>query len=69
MSIDDEIIDIGSGDSSFADYLLSIDYKYIIVLDISKTAIIRAKERLVRLIRYGNLVNFRCFRTLIASPL
>lgn len=40
------IIDIGGGDSYFADHLLAMGYNDITVLDISETAIARAKERL-----------------------
>lgn len=40
------IIDIGGGDSKFVDFLLEEGYTQISVLDISETAINRAKERL-----------------------
>jgi len=40
------IIDIGGGDSNLVDYLLNEGYKNISVLDISETAINRAKQRL-----------------------
>jgi ubiquinone/menaquinone biosynthesis C-methylase UbiE len=40
------IIDIGGGDSHFADVLLDKDYQNIYVLDISVNAINRAKQRL-----------------------
>ncbi len=40
------IIDIGGGDSFLADHLLELGYQDITVLDISETAINRAKERL-----------------------
>lgn len=40
------IIDIGGGDSHFVDALLDKGYKNIYVLDISATAIERAKQRL-----------------------
>lgn len=43
---DANIIDIGGGDSYFADHLLDRGYKNITVLDISATAIERAKQRL-----------------------
>jgi len=43
---DAAIIDIGGGDSYFADHLLSQGYTNITVLDISESAIARAKERL-----------------------
>jgi 2-polyprenyl-3-methyl-5-hydroxy-6-metoxy-1,4-benzoquinol methylase len=41
-----KIIDVGGGDSFFVDHLLDLGYKDITVLDISETAITRAKERL-----------------------
>jgi SAM-dependent methyltransferase len=41
-----KIIDIGGGDSFLVDYLLDLGYKDITVLDISITAIERAKKRL-----------------------
>ncbi len=41
-----KIIDIGGGDSFFVDHLLDIGYQDITVLDISETAINRAKNRL-----------------------
>lgn len=41
-----KIIDIGGGDSKLVDFLLAQGYTDLSVLDISKTAIIRAKERL-----------------------
>lgn len=40
------IIDIGGGDSFFADHLLQMGYTNITVLDISETAIAKAKKRL-----------------------
>lgn len=40
------IVDIGGGDSLFADHLLELGYTDISVLDISETAIQRAKDRL-----------------------
>ncbi len=40
------IIDIGGGDSKLVDYLLDEGFEDITVLDISKTAILRAKNRL-----------------------
>lgn len=40
------IIDVGGGDSFFVDHLLDLGYQDITVLDISETAIMRAKERL-----------------------
>ena len=41
-----KIIDIGGGDSLFVDHLLKLGYQDITVLDISKTAIANAKQRL-----------------------
>lgn len=41
-----KIIDVGGGDSFFVDHLLDLGYQDITVLDISETAITRAKERL-----------------------
>ena len=41
-----KIIDIGGGDSKLVDFLLAQGYTDISALDISKTAIIRAKKRL-----------------------
>lgn len=41
-----KIIDVGGGDSFFVDHLLDMGYQDITVLDISETAITRAKERL-----------------------
>ena len=41
-----KIIDVGGGDSFFVDHLLDLGYQDITVLDISETAILRAKERL-----------------------
>ena len=41
-----KIIDIGGGDSFFVDHLLDLGYENISVLDISQSAIDRAKERL-----------------------
>lgn len=46
IPLDARIIDIGGGDSFFVDYLLSKGYQSITVLDISQTAIERAKYRL-----------------------
>ncbi|MDQ3109051.1 MAG: class I SAM-dependent methyltransferase [Bacteroidota bacterium] len=40
------IIDIGGGDSLFADHLLELGYENITVLDISATALEKAKQRL-----------------------
>lgn len=41
-----KIIDVGGGDSYFVDHLLKMGYRNITVLDISSTAIERAKNRL-----------------------
>jgi 2-polyprenyl-3-methyl-5-hydroxy-6-metoxy-1,4-benzoquinol methylase len=41
-----KIIDIGGGDSLFVDHLLDLGYQDITVLDLSASAIARAKERL-----------------------
>jgi ubiquinone/menaquinone biosynthesis C-methylase UbiE len=46
ISKDAAIIDVGGGDSFFADHLLSQGYTNITVLDISESAIARAKKRL-----------------------
>ncbi|MBI5539209.1 MAG: class I SAM-dependent methyltransferase [Bacteroidia bacterium] len=41
-----KIIDIGGGDSFFVDHLLELGYKDITVLDISESALNKAKQRL-----------------------
>jgi Methyltransferase domain len=41
-----KIIDIGGGDSNLVDYLLNEGFENITVLDISKTALTKAKKRL-----------------------
>ncbi|GGX18866.1 class I SAM-dependent methyltransferase [Aquimarina muelleri] len=41
-----KIIDIGGGDSLLVDHLLNLGYSNITVLDVSETAIHKAKERL-----------------------
>ena len=46
LPLDANIIDIGGGDSHFADALLDKGYKNIWVLDISAAAIEKAKQRL-----------------------
>lgn len=46
LPLNAKIIDIGGGDSHFVDALLEKGYQNICVLDISATAIERAKERL-----------------------
>ncbi|MCP3933202.1 MAG: class I SAM-dependent methyltransferase [Bacteroidetes bacterium] len=43
-----KIIDIGGGDSFLVDHLLSLGYQDITVLDISETALKKAKQRLGR---------------------
>jgi 2-polyprenyl-3-methyl-5-hydroxy-6-metoxy-1,4-benzoquinol methylase len=50
------IIDVGGGDSYLADYLLDLGYTNITVLDISETAINRAKKRLGTKANYINWV-------------
>jgi SAM-dependent methyltransferase len=42
----DKIIDVGGGDSFFVDHLLDLGYVDITVLDISATALEKAKQRL-----------------------
>lgn len=46
MPITAKIIDIGGGDSFLVDHLLDLGYQDISVLDISASAIDRAKQRL-----------------------
>jgi ubiquinone/menaquinone biosynthesis C-methylase UbiE len=46
LPLDANIIDIGGGDSHLVDVLLEKGYKNIYVLDISKNALERAKQRL-----------------------
>ena len=46
LSKEVKIIDIGGGDSHLVDFLLEQGYTNITVLDISKKALQRAKERL-----------------------
>ena len=46
LPLDANIIDIGGGDSHFVDALIDKSYKNIYVLDISATAIEKAKQRL-----------------------
>lgn len=50
---DANIIDVGGGDSFFVDYLLELGYQNITVLDISESAINRAKKRLAG--KVGNI--------------
>ena len=46
LSLNDNIIDIGAGDSRLVDNLLEMGFRNIDVLDISKSAISKAKKRL-----------------------
>jgi ubiquinone/menaquinone biosynthesis C-methylase UbiE len=46
LSLDNNIIDIGGGDSHLVDVLLEKGFKNIYVLDISKNALDRARQRL-----------------------
>ncbi len=46
ISKDSHVIDVGSGDSYFIDYLVNNGYKNVYALDISKNALDRLKERL-----------------------
>lgn len=46
LSVDDNIIDIGAGESKLVDNLLEMGFINIDVLDISKSAISKAKKRL-----------------------
>ena len=46
LNLDSNIIDIGAGESRLVDNLLNIGFKNIDVLDISKSAIDKAKKRL-----------------------
>ena len=46
IGIEDEIIDIGAGDSFFIEHLLDRGYKKLSVLDISQAAITRAQDRI-----------------------
>jgi 2-polyprenyl-3-methyl-5-hydroxy-6-metoxy-1,4-benzoquinol methylase len=46
VSTTSKVIDIGGGDSLFVDNLLDLGYQDITVLDISETAIEKAKQRL-----------------------
>ena len=48
LDLNAKIIDVGGGDSFLVDNLLELGYSNITVLDISKNAINRAKERLGR---------------------
>ena len=54
---DAKIIDIGGGDSLLVDHLLELGYSNITVLDLSKSAIERAKKRLGP---KGSEVNWIC---------
>lgn len=51
ISKDAKIIDVGGGDSFLVDNLLDLGYKNITVLDISNSAIERAKKTLGRTIK------------------
>ncbi|MDN3642418.1 class I SAM-dependent methyltransferase [Lutimonas halocynthiae] len=57
IKIDAKIIDIGGGDSLLVDHLLELGYLNITVLDLSKSAIERAKSRLGS---KGSNVNWIC---------
>ncbi|MFN8672747.1 MAG: class I SAM-dependent methyltransferase [Candidatus Sericytochromatia bacterium] len=46
LTKNDNIIDVGGGDSLLAENLLNLNYKNITVLDISEQVIFRAKKRL-----------------------
>jgi 2-polyprenyl-3-methyl-5-hydroxy-6-metoxy-1,4-benzoquinol methylase len=46
LPLNARIIDVGGGDSTLADHLLEKGYSNITVLDISETAIQKAKQRL-----------------------
>lgn len=46
LPLDAKIIDVGGGDSFLVDRLLELGYRDLTVLDISETAVKRAKERL-----------------------
>ena len=46
LSLNDNIIDVGAGDSRLVDNLLEMGFRNIDVLDISKSAISKAKKRL-----------------------
>ena len=46
INLNSSIIDIGAGESRLVDSLLEMGYKNIDVLDISRTAIEKAKKRL-----------------------
>ncbi len=46
LSMSAKFIDIGGGDSLFVDHLITLGYQDITVLDVSETAIDRARERL-----------------------
>jgi len=46
IPVTDKIIDVGGGDSFLVDHLLKLGYKDITVLDISESALNKAKQRL-----------------------
>ncbi len=52
-----KIIDAGGGDSFFADNLIELGYTDITILDISKSALDRVKERLGRKAKFVTWVN------------
>jgi 2-polyprenyl-3-methyl-5-hydroxy-6-metoxy-1,4-benzoquinol methylase len=54
---DAKIIDVGGGDSLFVDHLLALGYSNLTVLDLSQSAIKRAKKRLGS---RGSEVNWIC---------
>ena len=54
---DAKIIDVGGGDSFFVDHLLALGYSNLTVLDLSQSAIKRAKKRLGS---RGSEVNWIC---------
>ncbi|MGA8853646.1 MAG: class I SAM-dependent methyltransferase [Christiangramia sp.] len=56
LPLDARIIDVGGGDSFFVDILLGMGYEDITVLDISKTALEKAKKRLGDKAKYINWI-------------
>lgn len=55
LSPDDEIIDIGGGDSHLVDHLLAKGFEHLTILDISSAALDRVKERISK---HSNSVKF-----------